>query len=183
MFDGAQVKAYARDKPALNSPSAPMPRTSRLRFEFVGGDDPTLIDQNMPIWVTNLRVAGGGNAVTFDELAKKGRLTLRGILFDSGSDRIRPESTATIAAVAKMLAEHKDLKLVVEGHTDDQGKPEANLALSGKRAAAVKNWLVSKHKSDASRLESKGFGQTKPVASNATDEGRQQNRRVELSKP
>lgn len=183
VFDGSKVKAYADGRAALNAPAAPMARSARLRFEFIGGDDPTLIDFNKPVWITNLRVAGGGNAVTFEELAKKGRLTLRGILFDTGSDRIRPESTATIAAVAKMMAEHPDLKLVVEGHTDNQGKPEANLTLSRKRAAAVKAWLVAKHKSDASRLEPKGFGQDKPVGSNDTSEGRQANRRVELSRP
>ncbi len=181
VFDGAKAKGYAAGRAALNAGEGPTIRASRVRFEFIGGDDPTLIDGNIPISLANLRIAGGGGQVTFAELSKKGRITLRGILFDTGSDRIRPESTATLAAVAGMLAEHKELKLLVEGHTDDQGPAEANLTLSGKRAAAVKAWLVAKHKADASRLETKGFGQAKPAASNSTDEGRQANRRVELS--
>ena len=80
-----------------------------------------------------------------------------------------------------MLKEHADLKLVIEGHTDNVGDAAANQALSEKRAAAVKAYLVGKGV-DASRLESKGLGATKPKVSNDTPEGRQTNRRVELVK-
>jgi outer membrane protein OmpA-like peptidoglycan-associated protein len=180
-FDGAKVKAYVAQQPGLNVPNLQMPRTARLHFEFIGGDDPTLIDQNDVQWLTNLRIAAGGNPVSFEELAKTGRLVLQGILFDTGKDTIRSESIPTLLAVTKMLTEHADLKLGVEGHTDNQGKADANLALSDKRATAVKTWLVA-HKIDGARLEPKGFGQTKPVATNDTAEGRQANRRVEVVK-
>jgi len=178
-FDGAKVRAYAAQLPGLDASDLQMPRTARLHFEFVGGDDPTLIDQNVVTWLTNLRIASGGNPVMFDELSKKGRLVLEGILFDTGRDKIRPESTPTLLAVAKMLADHADLKLTIEGHTDNQGTAPKNQTLSDQRAAAVKAWLVA-HKVAPGRLAAKGFGQTKPVKGNDTPEGRQANRRVEL---
>jgi outer membrane protein OmpA-like peptidoglycan-associated protein len=80
-----------------------------------------------------------------------------------------------------MLKSHSDLKLTIEGHTDNVGDAAANQALSDKRAAAVKAYLVEKG-IDASRLEAKGLGATKPKAGNDTAEGRQTNRRVELVK-
>jgi OmpA-OmpF porin, OOP family len=81
-----------------------------------------------------------------------------------------------------MLAEHPDLAITIEGHTDNVGSAQANQELSRKRAAAVKQALVSTYRIDAARLTSTGFGDTKPVAKNDTPEGRQQNRRVELVK-
>jgi outer membrane protein OmpA-like peptidoglycan-associated protein len=72
--------------------------------------------------------------------------------------------------------------VAIEGHTDADGDDAANQALSEKRAAAVKAFIVSSHGVDASRLEAAGFGESKPVADNATAEGKQQNRRVELVK-
>ena len=181
-FDGAKVKGYAAHHAGLNATNLRMERTSRIRFEFPGGDDPTLIDDNVPVFVTNLRIASGGSPVSFEELSKKGRLALPGILFDSGSDRIRPESTPTLMAVAQMLADNPGLRLAIEGHTDNQGVATANQTLSEKRSAAVKAWLSARNKDLAGRLETAGFGQTKPVASNDTTEGRQANRRVEIVK-
>ena len=145
----------------------------------MGGDDPDLIDQNVVTWITNLRIAAGGNPILLDELTKKGRVVLNGILFDTAKDRIRPESTPTLVAVAKLMTEHPELKLIIEGHTDNQGVAAANQTLSTQRATAVKAWLVA-HKVAGTRLESKGLGQTKPVGTNDTAEGRQANRRVEL---
>jgi outer membrane protein OmpA-like peptidoglycan-associated protein len=182
LFDGSKTQGYIEHLAALNVADLAMPRTARVHFTFPGGDDPDLIAQNAEVWLTNLRIAGGGNPALFDELSKKGHVALPGILFDSGSDRIRPESTPALAAVAKMLAEHPELKVTIEGHTDAEGKPAANRVLSEKRATAVQAWLVQKHMVAATRLSPKGFGQEKPVASNATSEGRQANRRVELVK-
>ncbi len=76
--------------------------------------------------------------------------------------------------------EHPEIKKVrVEGHTDNRGGAAMNMGLSSRRAASVAAWLI-KHGVDKSRLSSKGFGLTKPIDSNATEEGRQNNRRVEL---
>ncbi len=81
-----------------------------------------------------------------------------------------------------MLKDHPELRLLIEGHTDNVGSEASNLALSEKRAAAVKQSLVANFGIDASRLESKGFGASKPAAPNDTPEGRQTNRRVEIVK-
>ena len=81
-----------------------------------------------------------------------------------------------------MLQQHAELRLTVEGHTDNTGNAAANLALSAKRAQAVVDYLVKTHGIAAARLAAKGLGATKPVGPNETPEGRQANRRVELVK-
>jgi OOP family OmpA-OmpF porin len=133
------------------------------------------------IRVRNIRVAAGGKDL-YDALSKKGRGATQGIFFDTGSDRIRPESAPTLKQISEMLKTHADLKLTIEGHTDDVGDDAANQTLSEKRAAAVKAHLVSTYGIDAARLDSTGLGESKPAASNDSAEGRQQNRRVELVK-
>ena len=79
-----------------------------------------------------------------------------------------------------MLQEYPDLRLSIEGHTDSQGDESFNLDLSDRRAASVRRYLVEEFGIDPNRLSSRGLGETQPVASNDTPEGRQQNRRVEL---
>lgn len=81
-----------------------------------------------------------------------------------------------------MLQEHADLKLTIEGHTDNVGNAQSNRELSEKRAAAVKAFLAATYGIDAARMTATGLGDQKPIAPNTTPEGRQQNRRVELVK-
>lgn len=115
------------------------------------------------------------------DLSANGRARLYGILFDTDSARIRPESQPTLDEVVKLLASESGWSLTIEGHTDATGTPAHNQTLSEQRAASVRDYLVSKGAA-ASRLNSVGFGQSKPVADNATELGRAQNRRVELVK-
>jgi OmpA-OmpF porin, OOP family len=110
-----------------------------------------------------------------------GRVAVYGINFATAKAAILPESEPVLAEVQKLLEARPDLKLRIEGHTDNTGSREVNQPLSQKRAAAVAAWLVA-HGIDADRLTSQGFADTKPVADNATDEGRTKNRRVELVK-
>ena len=116
-----------------------------------------------------------------DELEKSGHVAVYGILFDTGKATLQPSSEAILSEIVKLMQDNADLKLRVEGHTDNVGGAAANQALSQKRAETVKNWLVS-HGIAADRLVAKGFGDTKPVADNSTDEGKSKNRRVELTK-
>ncbi len=116
-----------------------------------------------------------------DALNKDGFLALYGILFDTGKDTIKPESEPVLAEIVALLKGNPSLKLSIEGHTDNVGKPESNQALSQRRAESVKKYLVGKG-IDGPRLETKGWGDTKPVADNRTEEGRAKNRRVELVK-
>lgn len=113
------------------------------------------------------------------ELAAAGRARLYGILFDTDSARIRPESLPTLDEVVRMLATEPGWKILVEGHTDATGTAAHNQTLSGQRAQSVRDYLVGKGVA-AARLSAVGFGQSKPVADNATELGRAQNRRVEL---
>ena len=174
MVDGKYAKVYLDDRRVLNVPNADLERSNKILF-FTDGiaDNPSLFG--------NFRLAAGGKKL-YDAIAATGRVATQGIYFDSGSDRVRPESSPTLKEIAQMLTEHPDLTLTIEGHTDNVGSAQANHDLSHKRAAAVKAALVSTYTIDAARLTSTGFGDKKPIAKNDTPEGRQQNRRVELVK-
>jgi OmpA-OmpF porin, OOP family len=111
-----------------------------------------------------------------------GRFVSYGILFDTDSDRIRPESAGAIKSIAFGLQASPDLNLRIEGHTDSTGNAAHNLELSKRRAEAVKSVLVSEFQVDAGRLTADGLGATKPIAQNDTPQGRAQNRRVEFVK-
>lgn len=115
-------------------------------------------------------------------IASSGRYVTHGILFDTGSDRLKPESAPVIQAIARGLETNPNLRLLIEGHTDSVGNAAHNLDLSKRRAEAVKAVLVSQFSVDASRLTTSGLGSTKPIDSNDTPQGRSQNRRVELVK-
>jgi OmpA-OmpF porin, OOP family len=115
-------------------------------------------------------------------IASSGRYIVRGILFDTDSDVIKPESAPVIKQIARGLETNPGLKLLIEGHTDSVGDAAHNMDLSKRRAEAVKSVLVSQFAVDASRLSSAGLGSTKPVDKNDTPQGRAQNRRVELVK-
>ena len=117
-----------------------------------------------------------------EEIEKSGHVALYGINFATGKAEITPESAKPLEEIAKLLAVKPDWKLRVEGHTDNVGAAKANLDLSKKRAAAVKDWLVKKFKIDGKRLTTEGYGDTKPVGDNGTDDGKAKNRRVELVK-
>jgi len=116
------------------------------------------------------------------EIEKTGHVALHGINFETGKASITPDSAATLQQIADLLSRNGGWKLRIEGHTDDVGKAGDNLVLSRKRAEAVRDWLVANAKIAAARLDTKGFGDTKPVAANDSDEGRAKNRRVELVK-
>ena len=174
MADGRYFKVYVDDKRLLNVPNADMQRSNKIQFYTDGQTD-------KPSLFANIQVMAGGKRL-YDALAESGRVATQGIFFDVGSDVVRPESTPTLKEIARMLEEHAELKLLIEGHTDNAGQAAVNQALSEKRAAAVKTALVSQHGVGADRVTTAGFGASKPAAKNDTSEGRQQNRRVELVK-
>lgn len=116
-----------------------------------------------------------------NEIEKTGHVAVYGIHFETGKANIQPDSEETLKQVAALLEQNPTLKLRVEGHTDNQGNAAANQTLSEKRAQAVVAWLAA-HGVDASRLKAQGFGQSKPVAENSSEDGRAKNRRVELAK-
>jgi OmpA-OmpF porin, OOP family len=177
MADGKYTKVYINGVRVGNAPNADLGRSNKVQF-WVPGYDPAGAQATL---IGPIRVAAGGKKL-YDALSEKGRVATQGIYFDTGSDGIRPESAPTLKEIGTMLKEHADLKLTIEGHTDNVGKAESNQTLSEKRAAAVRQYLIDNYQIDAARLEAKGLGQAKPVGANDTAEGRQQNRRVELVK-
>jgi len=116
-----------------------------------------------------------------DDINKSGHVAVYGIRFETGKAAILPDSESVLGEIVKLLQQNPDLKLRVEGHTDNQGNAAANQSLSEKRAQAVVAWLTA-HGVEAGRLTAKGLGQTKPVEDNSTEDGRAKNRRVELVK-
>lgn len=102
------------------------------------------------------------------------------ILFDFDSSTLKPAAKTQLDQVARVLTEYPDTDILVMGHTDSQGTDEYNQRLSERRARAVEGYLESKGVG-GSRITAKGYGESVPIADNATEAGRAQNRRVELS--
>ncbi len=113
------------------------------------------------------------------EVKKVFNQALQGIQFETGKDIIKKQSFPILDKVVKVMVENKEYNLDIYGHTDNTGKSNVNLWLSKKRAEAVKNYLIKKGIAPE-RLKSEGFGDTQPVESNKTEEGRAKNRRVEF---
>jgi len=173
---GTSVKAYVGGERVLNDPDAIERPVKRIGFRF----DSTAGEPNRGQMFTAFRLAEGGKDFK-TMLAGSGRIVSHGILFDTGSDVLKPESGPELRNILQLMQEDPKLRFAVEGHTDNQGGPGINRPLSERRAAAVKAWLV-KQGIDPSRLTSKGFGDTKPIDTNTTAEGRANNRRVEFAK-
>ncbi len=116
------------------------------------------------------------------DINSTGHVALYGILFDTNSATVKPESTPALQEIAALLKKEAKLTLYVVGHTDNVGGYDANMDLSRRRAAAVVASLTSQHGIAAARLKPAGVGQLAPVAPNDEEAGRAKNRRVELVK-
>ena len=113
-------------------------------------------------------------------IGESGKVVLYGIFFDTDKDVVKPESKPTLDEIVTLMKRDPSLKVHVVGHTDNQGKPDYNLDLSRRRAAAVVRELSTKYAVAANRLDAFGCGQYSPLAANTAEEGRAKNRRVEL---
>ena len=116
----------------------------------------------------------------FTALNTNGHIALY-INFETGKSDIKPGSQKTVDQIAEMLIANPSIKVSIEGHTDNVGTAAANQTLSENRAKSVMNAVVAKG-IDKARLSAKGWGQTKAIADNKTDEGKAKNRRVEIVK-
>jgi len=142
--------------------------------------------------ITNLQILVGWAFPFFEQPAQnvhkkpifdqeRSRLVLEGVNFELDSARLTQDSYETLDHVARSLKEWPEVRVEIGGHTDDTGTDEYNMELSQRRAEAVRDYLMSKG-INGSRLEAKGYGKTQPLNTNNTDEGRAQNRRVELKR-
>jgi outer membrane protein OmpA-like peptidoglycan-associated protein len=116
------------------------------------------------------------------QLTEQKRAVTYGIYFDFNKDTIKPESEPVLRQIVQAMTDNPTWKLTVEGHTDNIGGDVYNLDLSKRRAAAVKQVLVTRYHISTDRLSTDGFGASRPVESNDTLEGRARNRRVELTR-
>lgn len=107
-------------------------------------------------------------------------IRLNNIFFDFGKATLRPESFPELDRLVSYMADNKGMEIELSGHTDNVGSKEANLKLSDDRAKAVTEYIVTQG-IKAERIKTLGYGETKPVSTNDTDEGKQLNRRVEFT--
>ncbi len=172
--NGSFVKAWVDQERVVNDPDG-IERPIRLVGLVLGAGGYSPSDRVM---FTNFRLAEGGKDIKA-ALETEGRIVTHGILFDTGSDRLRNESLPTLKMILALLQQEPKLRFSIEGHTDDQGGKGVNQPLSERRAAAVQGWLAGKG-IEAARLAAKGFGDSKPIDRSNTPEGRANNRRVEF---
>ena len=131
--------------------------------------------------IGNVRIATGLPDMR-NKLITEGKLVSYGIYFDVNSDKLKPQSAGTLKEIAGILTENPELKIRIVGHTDADGNDAANLDLSKRRAAAVKNALVAAYSMEAGRIETDGKGEKEPVAPNDNGTNKALNRRVEFIK-
>ncbi len=176
MATKSTIKCYIDQERVANVPKV----EGFAPVKFAVEEDPYFGD-NKAALIGSFRYAEGGKTLK-EQLDEAGKIVTHGILFDSGSSKIKAESCKTLADIGGLLTENPTLRISIEGHTDSDGADAANLTLSQGRADAVKTFLVDTYKIDAGRLETKGWGEGRPIDTNDTPEGKAINRRVELVK-
>jgi len=137
------------------------------------------VDQEGCPLAARVQPSGAVSAVE-TQIVEKGRVTLN-VEFDFDKAVIKKKFHDEIGNLAAVMKKYTDLKITIEGHTDNVGGLTYNEKLSQRRADAVKKYLVEKFGIEDSRLTAKGYGPIRPIESNATKEGRQKNRRVEAA--
>ena len=173
-----RLRVYFNDEKVLDIPRAfdATAKYNAISFGYGGGgntEDKFLLG--------NVHLAIGAPD-TRSKLITEGKLVTRGILFDKGSETIKPESYGTLKDIASVLNENPDIHVKIIGHTDSDGDDASNMDLSKRRAAAVKAALTKEFAIDDSRMETDGKGETQPTDKNDTDAGKANNRRVEFVK-
>lgn len=170
-----RIRVYLNEEKVWDIPRA-FQNGINYRFILDGGGC-----EGSTAYFKDLRVAAGAPD-TRNKLITEGRLVTRGILFDSGSDRIKPESYGTLKEIGTVLTENPGVRVRIIGHTDSDGEEAVNLELSKRRAAAVREALVKEFAVDGGRLETDGKGEGTPAGPNDSPQGKANNRRVEFVK-
>ncbi len=177
VVNGKRARVYIDNEKVIDLPSFLQNNVGRYVQFYLRGTEPT---RNHIAAISNVKITEEGEDIR--SLLLKGGFSTTKILFDTGSDQIKAGSYKFLDKVGKTLAADPSLKVAIIGHTDSDGDSKANLTLSQKRAAAVKQYLTSNFSIPDASLQTDGKGESSPVADNATSEGKAQNRRVEFKK-
>jgi len=173
-----RLRMYINEEKVLDIPRAFDATQKYNTVSFANGGFGSTEDRYL---ITNLRLAAGAPD-TRSKLITEGKLVTRGILFDSGSDKIKPESYGTLKDIANVLTENGDVRVRIIGHTDSDGDDKVNLDLSKRRADAVKEALTKEFGVNTSRMDADGKGEAEPSDRNDNASGKANNRRVEFVK-
>jgi outer membrane protein OmpA-like peptidoglycan-associated protein len=170
--------------PLLALPAPSQTQESTGATDFRGRVDYSVEDIAQALFpqeVSSPRTRGIGPSPRASRPAARPAVTLN-VLFGSNSDAIPPASYAEIDKLGTLLSwpQYADYRIQLEGHTDSQGSARKNQALSEKRVQNIKTYLVQHFRLAPERILAVGYGSSRPIASNATPEGRSQNRRVEV---
>lgn len=183
----AQIELFDNEKEELLATFATNPETGAYFISLPGGrnfgisvkaEDFLFHSENINVTETNV-FTEIINDIRLKRVEVGTTIVLRNIFFDTGSANLRPESYAELGVLYKLLADNPRLKIEVSGHTDNVGSASLNQRLSQDRARSVVNFLTERGIA-ADRLTYKGYGFSRPVATNDTAEGRQLNRRTEF---
>lgn len=172
-YTNGKLKAYLNDTRLINIPHLGFNPTG-ISFRALHSGDKS------HYYIRNIRIAEGG-VKYYDRFMQDGKIIANGIRFDVNKATLKPESMGVINEIATLMKEHPEINFSVEGHTDSDGDDAFNQTLSEQRAGTVVNTLKEMG-IDGSRMTSKGWGESKPLDTNATAEGKANNRRVEFVK-
>lgn len=173
-----RLRVYINDEKVLDLPKAFSSDVIYNSSVFWLGGTHQTIDRYL---ISDIRLAVGAPD-TRNKLITEGKFVTLGILFDSGSDKIKPESYGTLKEIATVLKDNPEVRVNIVGHTDSDGETAANQKLSEKRAEAIKSALNTDFSIDKSRMETIGKGESEPAEPNTSEKGKASNRRVEFIK-
>ncbi|MDZ4750033.1 MAG: OmpA family protein [Flavobacteriales bacterium] len=173
-----RLRIYLNEEKVLDIPRAFSATTKYNAVSFVAAGFHQEQDRFV---IGNIKLAVGAPD-TRNKLITEGKFVTNGILFDSGSDKIKPESYGVLKEIGTALSENPTVKVKITGHTDTDGEEALNLDLSKRRALSVKAALEKEFAIEASRMETDGKGEVEQVDKNSTPEAKANNRRVEFVK-
>ncbi len=176
----SRVRVWVNSEKKFDLPKA-MPVDAIFNNLFFRTHGSGYKEEELGFYISNLKVATGLPDTRY-KLIEEGKFSTTGILFDVNTAQIKPESNGVLKEISDLLKKHENVRIQIIGHTDSDGNDAANMELSKKRAAAVKEALVTEFKINADRIETDGKGEAAPVGDNKTKEGKAQNRRVEFLK-